>query len=79
MDEKLRELLRKRIEEICFEMDISYYVLSTMTNVPQSTLHNIVRGKTKSISVFTIFRICEGLGISVVDFFDTEEFENLVL
>ena len=79
MDEKLRELLRKRIEEICFEMDISYYVLSTMTNVPQSTLHNIVRGKTKSISVLTIFRICEGLGISVVDFFDTEEFEKLVL
>ena len=43
----------------------------------QSTLSNIVGGRNKGVTVSTIKKICDGLDITVEDFFCSELFRDL--
>ena len=51
--------------------------LPVVMRVPPSTVKNILNGASKNPGVVTIKMLCDGLGISVVEFFDTEEFRKL--
>ena len=51
--------------------------ISTESAVPPSTLKNILYGKSNNPGIVTIKMLCDGLGISLTEFFDTEEFKNL--
>jgi len=66
-----------RIEELCAEKDISLNMLATMSGVTQSTLNNIVSGGSKNPTVSTVKKVCDGLGITVIQFFDVPLFKNL--
>lgn len=48
-----------------------------MCGITQSTLNNIVSGISKNPTVSTIKKVCDGLNISLSDFFDTDIFRNL--
>lgn len=48
-----------------------------MSGVTQSTVNNIVSGRNGSTTVSTVKKLCDGLEISIVEFFDSPEFENL--
>lgn len=69
-----KKVLANRINELCKEQRISYYTLSYKSTVPLTTLLHIVDGSTQNPGIMTIIKICEGLNISIKDFFDTEEF-----
>lgn len=69
-----KKILADRINELCKEQGISYYTLSYKSTVPLTTLLHIVDGSTQNPGIMTIIKICEGLNISVRDFFDTEAF-----
>lgn len=71
-----QKILANRINDLCKEQGISYYMLSYKSTVPLTTILHIVDGSTKNPGIFTITKICEGLNISMRDFFDTEEFLN---
>ena len=71
------EACRIRIRELCRERDITPNKLSIMSGITQSTLNNIISGRNNSATVSTIKKLCDGLGISVVDFFNDPIFENL--
>ena len=71
------EAVVKRILELCKENDITINKLSTISGITQSTLNNIVSGRNNSATVSTIKKICDGLNITIVDFFNTEYFLNL--
>ncbi|EDS72950.1 hypothetical protein ANASTE_00665 [Anaerofustis stercorihominis DSM 17244] len=43
-----------------------------MSNVAVSTIDNIVNGRCSNPRIFTIKKICEGFGMSVIEFFDFE-------
>lgn len=66
-----------RIEELCSENDITLNKLATMSGITQSTLHNITSGRNQSVTISTIKKICDGLNISIQDFFDSDHFRNL--
>lgn len=70
-------VLVDRINEICKSEGLSYYALSYKSTIPLSTLLHIVDGTSKNPGVFTILKICEGLGVAPKEFFDTEEFRRL--
>lgn len=76
---KKQEVLAKRIAYLCKERGMSYYRLSFKSAVPMTTVDNIMRGKTQNPGVYTIAKICNGLGITMKDFFDCEEFRGLEL
>lgn len=71
------EAVRQRILELCHERDITVNKLSLICGITQSTLSNLVLGKSKSPTVSTIKKICDGLEISILDFFSSKLFENL--
>ncbi len=71
------EAVRRRILELCEERKISVNKLSTMSGVTQSTVNNIVSGRNSSTTVATIKKLCDGLGISIEDFFHSPLFRDL--
>lgn len=66
-----------RILELCKERKITVNRLSTISAVTQSTVNDIVNNKSKNIGIATIKKLCDGLEISITDFFDTPYFRNL--
>jgi transcriptional regulator with XRE-family HTH domain len=66
-----------RIEELCSKKGITLNKLSTICGVTQSTLNNIVSGVSKNPTISTIKKVCDGLEISIVAFFDAPIFRNL--
>ena len=69
-----QKILANRINDLCKKRGISYYALSYKSAVPLTTLLHIVDGSTKNPGILTIIRICDGLEISLKDFFDRKEF-----
>ncbi len=71
------EAVRKRIFQLCEQRNISVNKLSDMSGVTQSTVNNIVSGRNNSTTVSTIQKLCDGLGITIDDFFHCELFTDL--
>ncbi|MBE6709012.1 MAG: helix-turn-helix transcriptional regulator [Ruminococcaceae bacterium] len=69
--------VKNRILSLCEEKGISIYKLAMESAVPASTIKNILYGKSHNPGIVTLKMLCDGLGISLVDFFNTEEFANL--
>ncbi len=74
---KLYEAVGKRILEFCAERNITPNKLCTMSGVIQSTVNSIFSGRSKNPKLATIEYLCEGLGITLKDFFDSPLFNNL--
>ena len=73
----ISETVANRILELCKERNLTVNKLSTISGVTQSTVNDIVNHKTKNIGIVTIKMLCDGLEISISEFFDTPEFRNL--
>ena len=71
------EAVRLRIIELCGVRGITVNKLSIICGITQSTLSNLVLGKNKSPTVSTVKKICDGLEITIQDFFDSVLFEGL--
>lgn len=72
-----KEALQFRIMELCSERNLTLNGLSTACGVTQSTLNNIVSGRNNSTNVSTLQKICDGLGIDLPTFFDSDHFRNI--
>lgn len=71
------EAVRDRIVELCSEKDISINKLCSISGVTQSTVNNIVSGRNRSATISTIKKLCDGLGITIQDFFRSDLFDGL--
>ena len=71
------DAVRERIIELCCINDITINKLSNISGVTQSTVNNIVCGRNNSTTISTIKKLCDGLDISIQDFFDSPVFNNL--
>ena len=71
------EAVRQRIIQLCQERNISINKLSAISGVTQSTVNNIVSGRNYSATVSTIKKLCDGLCITIDEFFHDELFAGL--
>lgn len=71
------EATKQRIEELCNEQELNFCRLATISGVPYTTVKSIIYNQSKNPSITTIKKICDGLDISIADFFDTDTFRNL--
>ncbi len=71
------DAVRLRIIGLCEERKISINKLCSISGVTQSTINNIVSGRNRSTTIVTIKKLCDGLGISIVDFFNHSLFLSL--
>ncbi|WP_040196308.1 helix-turn-helix domain-containing protein [Candidatus Soleaferrea massiliensis] len=66
-----------RIVELCVERNIKLNTLARLSAVPPSTLKNIMYGVSKNPGIVTIKMLCDGLDISLTEFFDCSLFREL--
>ncbi len=69
--------VKERIFELCDERNISINKLATICALPPSSVKNILYGKSLNPKLLTIKMICDGLEITLAEFFNTESFNNL--
>ena len=74
---KISDAISKKILCILREKDISLNKLSNICCLTQSTVDSLVNGKSKNPKLLTIVRICDGLNISLKEFFDDDIFKNI--
>ncbi len=74
---KISEATSKKLLKICEERKISVNKLATTSCLTQSTVQNIIECNSNNPKLLTIVRICDGLNISLKEFFDDELFENI--
>ncbi|MCD7946699.1 MAG: helix-turn-helix transcriptional regulator [Oscillospiraceae bacterium] len=69
--------IRNRILQLCNERDVTINKLATLSALPPSSVKNILYGKSKDPKIMTIKKLCDGLDITLGDFFTTPEFDCL--
>lgn len=69
--------VRNRILELCGERNIFINKLANICGLPPSSVKNILYGKSQNPKILTVKMICDGLGITLAQFFDTDEFNHL--
>ena len=73
----IAEACRIRIEQLCSERNITLNKLAIISGITQSTLNNIVSGRNNSVTVSTLKKLCDGLEITITDFFTSSLFLEL--
>ena len=74
---KTTEAVRNRILQPCQERNMTINRLATVSALPQSSIKNILYGKSQNPKLLTIKLICDGLDITLGQFFSTPEFDGL--
>ncbi len=69
--------VRDRILRLCAERNITINKLATLSALPPSSVKNILYGKSKDPKLLTLKKICDGLEITLGEFFSTDEFDGL--
>lgn len=71
------DTFKARLLVLCDEKNMTINRLANESGIPPSTVKGILYGRSQNPGIVTIKKICDGLGISLAEFFDTEEFKNL--
>lgn len=69
--------VKNRILELLGEKKMSIHKLAMESAVAPSSIKNILYGKSQNPGIVTIKMLCDGLGITLVDFFNTKDFLKL--
>ncbi len=71
------EAVRNRLLQLCGERNITINKLATLSALPPSSVKAILYGRSQNPKLLTIKMICDGLGITLGEFFGTKEFNEL--
>ena len=74
---RTKEAVAQRILELCRERNIAVNALANISGVSPSTIYSILNTKSMNPGIVTIKQICDGIDISLREFFDSPIFENL--
>ena len=66
-----------RFEELCNEKGISFCKLAGISGVPYTTVKSIMYGQSRNPGIATIKKLCDGLEITITEFFDTDYFRAM--
>ncbi|WP_405729840.1 helix-turn-helix domain-containing protein [Anaerotignum sp.] len=69
--------IRGRILQLCGERNLTINKLATVCAIPPTSLKSILYGNSNNPKILTIKMICDGLDMTLAEFFDTPEFNNL--
>lgn len=68
---------KNRILQLCGERNITINRLATICALPPSSVKAILYGRSQNPKLLTIKMLCDGLDITLAEFFDTDEFNSL--
>lgn len=64
------KLISNRLYKFIEDKNLTINRLATLSGINQSSVNNLFDGSTKSPKIATVKALCDGLNISVKDFFD---------
>lgn len=70
------DVIIKRLNDLCRERHITINKLATLSGITQSTIDNLMKGKTKNPKLKTLHRISIGLNMTVSELLDFPEMNN---
>ena len=74
----ITQAIKNRIEELCQENGITQNKMCTLCGITQSTINNIMNRNQKDVSLLTIVRICNGLNMTLEEFFNSDIFKQKI-
>lgn len=72
-----KEAVAKRILQLCDERNIAVNALANISGVSPSTVYSMLNEKSQNPGVVSLQKLCDGLEISLRQFFDSDLFDNL--
>lgn len=72
-----KEAVAKRIVQLCAERNIAINALANISGVSPSTVYSILNEKSQNPGIVSINKLCDGLEITLREFFDSALFEGL--
>ena len=73
----VKDVVSNRFQNICNERHITINELATLSGVTPSTAYSMMDVKRRDVSIVIIKKFCDGLGITLGEFFSTVEFDEL--
>ena len=73
----VKDAVAARFEQLCRERGIRFNELATQSGVTPSTVYSMMDPARRDISILTIKKLCDGLDITLGEFFSTREFDTL--
>ena len=73
----VKEAVVSRFLELCTQLNIRPNHLANLSGLTPSTVYSMLDSRRKDISIVTIKKLCDGLEITLGDFFSTPEFDHL--
>lgn len=73
----VKDIVAKRFLELCSERNIKPNELATLSGVTPSTVYSMLDKRRRDVSITVIKRLCDGLEITLGDFFATDDFDSL--
>ena len=73
----IMDVIKARLLQLCGEKNLSINKLATVSALPPSSVKNILYGKSNDPKIRTLKKLCDGLEITLGEFFSTPEFEKL--
>jgi len=74
---QIKEAIVLRMNNICKERNIRYNELANLSGVTPSTVYSMMDERRKDLSVITLKKLCDGLDMTITDFFDDDIFRTL--
>lgn len=72
------DAISKRLNDICCERQITINKLATLAGVRQSTMQDLITGKSKNPKLRTLYRIAVGLNMTVSELLDFPEMNETI-
>ena len=72
-----KEAVARRIVELCTQRGIAINSLANISGVAPSTVYSMLNRKSQNPGVVSIKKLCDGLDISIRQFFDSPLFDDL--
>ena len=73
----VKDVVAERFKTLCEERNIKVNELANVSGVTPSTAYSMMDTNRRDISITTIKKFCDGLEITLGEFFSTPEFDNL--
>ncbi|WP_066649235.1 helix-turn-helix domain-containing protein [Christensenella timonensis] len=73
----IKDAIVARFQKLCVQEGIKLNELATRAGITPSTVYSMMDSRRRDLSVLTVKKLCDGLEMSVADFFDDGLFRNL--
>lgn len=73
----IKQAIVNKLKKLCKERGITINTLANISGVTPSTVYSIMDNSRKDIGVVVLKKLCDGLGITITEFFDDKLFKNL--